>query len=260
MTRVSDSMHSKQPFLLVSLATLALAAPSSKRQTGEVVTGGAAVSTVNNNDGGSAVDKYTFYTGNGSDSAGWPDKSKWASYTALWNANVPLMKESCGNNGWGANDSPTEVSDINTAIESIAATTKVDHRFILAIIMQESAGCVRVPTTGNGVKNPGLMQSHDGPGTCAGVNPCPQSEISQMISDGTAGTPSGAGLAGLIDQAQSSIGASTAQVFYAAARLYNSGSVNYNNLDDGFNSIPCYASDVANRLTGWTLAASTCTA
>ena len=47
--------------------------------------------------------------------------------------------------------------------------------------MQESKGCVRAPTTNNGVRNPGLMQSHNGRGTCNEggnvKNPCPASEV-----------------------------------------------------------------------------------
>jgi len=208
----------------------------------------------------SAVDSYTYYTGDGSTGDGWPSEDQWASFDSLWSANVPLMQESCGNNGWGANDSDAEVDDIQSAILSIAAASGVDERFILVEIMQESEGCVRVPTTDNGVVNPGLMQSHDGSGTCSGVDPCPASEITQMIEDGTEGTSSGDGLEQTLATTSSYYGTTDAQVYYAAARLYNSGSVDYSNLDDGLGSTPCYASDIANRLTGWTLAASTCTA
>ena len=170
------------------------------------------------------------------------------------------MQQSCGWNGWGDDNSADEIAAINTAIEQVAAATAVDHRFILAIMMQESKGCVRVPTTDNGVVNPGLMQDHDGAGTCAGVEPCPASEITQMITDGTAGTSAGPGLATLLNQAQAAISDSSSRAFYAAGRLYNSGSADYSNLDDGLGSTACYASDVANRLTGWTLAATNCQA
>lgn len=205
-------------------------------------------------------DTYVYYQGDGSTGAGWPSQSAWGSWTQLWNANAPLMQQSCGWNGWGTDDSQTEINGINSAIQQISASTGVDARFILAIMMQESKGCVRVPTTNNGVVNPGLMQSHNGPGTCANTNPCPQSEITQMIRDGTAGTSSGPGLEQLLAQARSALSDSGSRSFYAAARLYNSGSVDYTNLDNGFSSTPCYASDVANRLTGWTLAASNCLA
>ena len=205
-------------------------------------------------------DTYTYYTGDGSVADGWPDMSNWGSWSDLWSANAAIMLNTCGWNGWGDDDSSDEITDIQSAIEQVASSTGVDERFILAIMMQESEGCVRVPTTDNGVVNPGLMQSHDGSGTCAGVDPCPQSEITQMITDGTAGTSSGDGLEQVIAQTETNLGVTTSQAFYAAARLYNSGSVDYTNLDDGLGSTPCYASDVANRLTGWTLAASACTA
>ena len=87
------------------------------------------------------------------------------------------------------NDAQSEIDEIESAVQAISSQTGVDNRFILAIIMQESNGCVRAPTTGT-IPNPGLMQSHDGQGTCnsdvTGVvsNPCPQSEVTQMVSDG----------------------------------------------------------------------------
>ncbi|OKL55489.1 hypothetical protein UA08_09182 [Talaromyces atroroseus] len=206
-------------------------------------------------------DSYTYYTGDGSIAAGWPTIASWGTWAELWEANSAIMGETCGWNGWGADDSTTEIADIKTAIESVASASGVDERFILAIVMQESEGCVRVPTTNNGVVNPGLMQSHDGTGTCVDTNPCPQSEITQMIEDGTEGTSSGNGLEQYIAEVQAYLDLDIApRVYYSAARLYNSGSIDYSNLDDGLGSTDCYASDVANRLTGWVLASNTCTA
>ncbi|TQS32316.1 hypothetical protein Golomagni_07371, partial [Golovinomyces magnicellulatus] len=132
-------------------------------------------------------DSYTGYTGDGSVGAGWPGTDAWGSYDQLWSANVPLMQKSCGWNNWGADNSDSEIADIGSAIQQVSGETGVDARFILAIVMQESKGCVRVPTTNNGVVNPGLMQSHNGSGSCAGQNPCPKDTIVQMIRDGTAG-------------------------------------------------------------------------
>lgn len=206
------------------------------------------------------ADSYTFYQGDGSTGAGWPSQDSWGSWDDLWNANVPLMQQSCGWNGWGANDSGDEINSINSAIQQLAGQTGVDNRFILAVMMQESKGCVRVPTTNNGVVNPGLMQSHNGAGTCANANPCPSNQVTQMISDGVAGTSSGDGVQQTLSQARGATGDNGSRSYYAAARLYNSGSVDYSNLNNGLGSTPCYASDVANRLTGWTLAASNCQA
>ena len=149
------------------------------------MTGGAAVSSINNQDGiGAGSDTYKTYSGDGSLQAGWPTKAQWVSFEDMFNNNKPAMFSSCGNNGWGANDSGPEVGDIYNAIQSAATATKVDHRFILAVIMQESGGCVRVPTSNYGVRNPGLMQDHNGDGTCHSditgqiQNPCPTSEVS----------------------------------------------------------------------------------
>ncbi|KAL7954027.1 hypothetical protein V8C34DRAFT_317631 [Trichoderma compactum] len=204
------------------------------------------------------ADKYTYYQGDGSAAAGWPSQDSWGSWDELWDANVPLMQKSCVWNGWVGDDSDSEIQDIANAIKSTAKSTGVDERFILAIMMQESKGCVRVPTTNNGVTNPGLMQSHNGAGSCFGISPCPAATISLMINDGVAGTSEGPGLEKLLSQAKGQVHNDGSQAYYAASRLYNSGSADYTNLDNGLGSTACYASDVANRLTGWTLATSTC--
>ncbi|CAM1510937.1 Fc.00g084500.m01.CDS01 [Cosmosporella sp. VM-42] len=203
-------------------------------------------------------DSYKGYSGDGSLGAAWPGMTSWSGFEELWNANVPLMRQSCGWNGWGADNSDNEINGIKSAIKKVAGETGVEKKFILAIVMQESKGCVRVPTTNNGVSNPGLMQSHNGSGSCAGVNPCPNSTILQMIRDGTSGTSSGEGLKQILAKTISAAGSRNARAHYAAARKYNSGSVDYSNLNYAFTSTPCYASDVANRLTGWTMAASQC--
>lgn len=197
-----------------------------------------------------------------------------------------------------SNDSEDEIGKIWDAIEQVAQETYVDHRFILATIMQESGGCVRVSTTNYGVRNPGLMQDHDGDATCNSdispytvQTPCPPDVITQMVRDGSkltytvptsplsfpiesqythqtreksnthlppstaAGTASGDGLANCINES----GASDASAFYKAARIYNSGSIaSSGNLQDGI-ATHCYSSDIANRLTGWVLAAHGCT-
>jgi hypothetical protein len=102
------------------------------------------------------------------------------------------MLVGCGQYGV-ADDSSDEIDDIKTAIEAVAAETFVDHRFILAVIMQESTGCVRAPSSIGSVTNPGLMQDHDGSSTCNSggtvQNPCPESEIEGMISEGSKFTP-----------------------------------------------------------------------
>ncbi|KAI0453307.1 putative muramidase [Xylaria acuta] len=232
-------MFSNIVFALAALTGLVAAAPTTIQQRG-------------------LTDVYHKYTGDGSGAAGWPVTSNWGEFEALWSLNLPLIKQSCGWNNWGADNSADEISHIKSAITQVASETGVKARFILLIIMQESKGCVRVRTTGNGVVNPGLMQSHNGAGTCAGVNPCPQSKILQMIRDGTAGTSSGDGLKQVLARTVEHYGSYQPAAYYAAARLYNSGTVDYSHLENGFTSTACYASDVANRATGWTLAASTC--
>jgi LysM repeat protein len=126
-------------------------------------------------------------------------------------------------------------------------------------MLQESAACVRAPTTNYGVRNPGLMQSHNGVGTCNNEgdvqDPCPYSEILQMVRDGVEGTSSGDGLKQLLQQAPGNVNTR----YYAAARLYNSGSIAATGMLDQGIATHCYSSDVANRLIGWVDAQKTCT-
>ncbi|KEQ79098.1 putative muramidase [Aureobasidium pullulans EXF-150] len=199
------------------------------------------------------------YSGNGTVAAGWPAQNQWIDFDTMFTANIPIMKQSCGNNGWGANDSDDEIAAIKAAIKKVSASSGVDARFILAIVMQESNGCVRVVTTSWSVQNPGLMQDHAGTGTCnsGGViqDPCPSSEIEQMIVDGTTGTTSGDGLVQCLSQAA----ASDVSQYYRAARIYNGGYSGFKADDLGTGCCTlCYASDVANRLTGWSSGVSGC--
>ena len=217
---------------------------------------------INNHDG-VLVDYYKQYNGDGSVAQGWPAKSSWISFMDMFNNNKWILTRSCTQYGFAV-DSTAEITSIYNAIQSVAAATFVDHRLILAVILQESGGCVRVPTSNGGVVNPGIMQSHNGPGTCwskssSGTvtvqNPCPANTITQMISDGAAGTPSGDGLAQCFNQA----GTSDVSAYYRAARIYNSGSVDPSgDLAKGF-ATHCYASDIANRLTGWVQYPKNCT-
>ncbi|THY87017.1 hypothetical protein D6C95_07439 [Aureobasidium pullulans] len=223
------------------------AAPSTKTSTS------AATSSV------VASSSYKMYSGNGTVAAGWPAQNQWIDFDTMFTANIPIMKQSCGNNGWGANDSDDEIAAIKAAIKKVSASSGVDARFILAIVMQESNGCVRVVTTSWSVQNPGLMQDHAGTGTCnsGGViqDPCPSSEIEQMIVDGTTGTTSGDGLVQCLSQAA----ASDVSQYYRAARIYNGGYSGFKADDLGTGCCTlCYASDVANRLTGWSSGVSGC--
>lgn len=178
------------------------------------------------------------------------------------------MKASCAQ--WGVTDNTDdEIEEMRSAIQSIASSADIDARFILAIIMQESTGCVRVITTQYSVFNPGLMQSHNGTGSCNTNNaalglpgvagngvvqtPCPSTEIDQMIKDGVTGTSSGDGLVQLMQKQ----GKTDDSKYYRTARMYNGGSIDPSgNLNAGCCTLS-YASDVANRLTGWVNAAHT---
>jgi hypothetical protein len=131
----------------------------------------------------------------------------------------------------------------------------VDARLILAVIITESHGCVRVPSTSLSVSNPGLMQAY-GPhanGSCAEptlLKPCPAAQIERMVLDGTDSNPAGVNLKDLIVTAN----ASDVSRYYKAVRMYNSGPLSIHE-DGDLSGRPaanaCYASDLANRLLGY---------
>jgi hypothetical protein len=135
------------------------------------------------------------------------------------------MWTSCSNQYGVPDDSGPEIGSIWNAIQNISEATFVDHRFILAVIMQESSGCVRVNISYGGVLNPGLMQDHNGWYQCNDnqtiLVPCPDDYILGMVQEGSAGTDDGDGLAQCINEA----GDPDVTAFYRAARLYNSGSI-----------------------------------
>ncbi|OJI99639.1 hypothetical protein ASPVEDRAFT_81235 [Aspergillus versicolor CBS 583.65] len=201
---------------------------------------------------------YNVLGGSGKAADGWPSHDNWwPEFEKMFEANRENMKQACDQ--WNVpNNSDQEMDDISSAIQEVASSSGVDPRFILAIVVQESNGCVRAPTTDNGVINPGLMQSHNGQGSCnkggSVQTPCPKAQIKQMIEDGTAGTSDGDGLKQCLAQA----GGTDSSAYYAAARIYNSGSVDGSgNLGKGI-ATHCYSSDVANRLSGWSSGPSSC--
>lgn len=265
-------MFSKAVFSSATLIAAVAAFPTislnqlSTRATGGVVSGPPA-NPLSYGGSPSKGSGYTSYTGDGSTGAGWPSREQWMGFEDLWNNNLYYMQNTCAWNNYGDNNSPTELQEMHDAIQQVSGEAQVDPRFILAIILQESNGCVRVHTTGNinsNIFNPGLMQDHSGPNACnnadntAQVSPCPQATILGMIRDGTSGTSEGDGLAQCINKGysqwpESSNDIDSTQSFFRAARLYNSGQItDINNLNAApAGTTSSYVADVANRLTGW---------
>ena len=192
------------------------------------------------------VDQYIYYQG---DATKFPDPSKWISFKDIWNANLNTLQNSCQWLGQGENNSPEMIQHIFDAIQDRANASLVDHRFIFATILQESNGCPRVGETesSGGVRNPGLMQSHNGH-----VYEPKHSKMSimQMVQDGTQGTEYGDGIVQNLDLYGSP---------YRAARGYNSGYIPQSgNLSEKSGATKCYVSDIANRLLGWVTAETQC--
>lgn len=210
--------------------------------------GGATHNSVNDtSDGiGAGQDEYRYYSGSASE---FPPSTSWVSFADMWRNNLNTMQNSCEWLDAGKNNSPEVIVDIFNAIQSRANASLVDHRFILAIILQESNGCVRVgsTTSSGGVNNPGLMQSHNGHEYSSSHS---ELSIMAMVQDGTQGTEHGAGLVQNLNRYGNP---------YSAARGYNSGYIPRNgNLSEAAGATACYVSDVANRLTGWVNAKSSC--
>ncbi|KAK5018600.1 hypothetical protein LTR60_001433 [Cryomyces antarcticus] len=181
----------------------------------------------------------------------YPTKDKWMNFYDLFNHNKPAML--ARNNGNGE-----LVGEIWNAIVKVSQDAKVDARVILATVMQESTGQANVPCTGT-MPNCGLMQASYG---SISFNPADsQGSITEMIREGVQGTNSGGpyggggpGLVQFLNNVLSWVTNPWPGNPYAAARMYNSGHISNNNLDDLTGSewsTKSYANDIANRLLGW---------
>lgn len=80
-----------------------------------------------------------------------------------------------------------------------------------------------------------------------------------MVGFLVAGTPDGHGFATDINAQSDVDGIDYAEAYYRAARLYNSGAIDESGDLGKGSATHCYASDIANRLVGWTDSESTCT-
>lgn len=127
--------------LIASSLALAIPAPQSPTGAGDAqvtnyaaFNSGAATNSTNLNDGGSGSDTYTCYSGG---RQSYPDHSKWASFSSMWNANKQAMASGCSSLGVSPENTAEQVGEIYNAILQVTATSFVDPRFILAIIMQE---------------------------------------------------------------------------------------------------------------------------
>lgn len=238
--------------------------PSGPPSGAAQVTKSLAVHNLDLNKGSAVRDVYSTFQGDGSLSSHWPAKSQWVSFNAMWNHVQSGLGGNCA--GGVKSNSAQETKDIRDAILQVSAKSLIDPRFVLAIVLQESNGCVRVSatTSHDGIHNPGIMQTSDGVGSCndgTAVVPCPRSEIYQMILDGVG--LGGNNLVKALNGASSIKGlgrAEEAQAFYRAARMYNSGFFSFQKGADlgQDGALECYASDIANRLHGRYLAHNSC--
>ncbi|CZT15285.1 uncharacterized protein RCC_01149 [Ramularia collo-cygni] len=212
--------------------------------------GGAAIHPTKTGGNEDAKDEYHLYKGEWTE---FPGSEDWVSFDEMWDSNLPSVKTACKDHGWGDDNSKDENEMIKSQIDYISKASLIDHRFILAIILQESKGCLRVTSTDSlhGVHNPGLMQSHNGSSyTTSDDADEREKSIRQMIQDGAQGTKQGDGLVQTLNKFGN---------VFSAARGYNSGDVGKSgDLGDAIGSTACYVSDVANRLMGWIAVESTC--
>ncbi|KAL1853891.1 hypothetical protein VTK73DRAFT_8877 [Phialemonium thermophilum] len=162
-----------------------------------------------------------------------PAMQDWKSFEEIFNINKPEMLQT--------NDTHEDVGRIWNAVLE-CAKIGVEERVIFAIIMQESSGNVGINTTINadGHGTAGLMQCDGSPGF-EGRHGLSQDDITSMVRAGTLHFKENLKQFGNAD---------TAECIYKALRVYNSGSINENDLSDGCGATPDYVSDIANRLLG----------
>lgn len=185
----------------------------------------------------------------------------------MWTKNLDTFKYSCGWLGNGDNNTPEMIQDIYDAIQDRAAASLVDHRIILGTIIQETNGCPLNPSTtsSGGTRNPGLMQSHNGHEYDPKNS---RLSIFLMIQDGTQGTEHGWGLVDNLNiyanpykamRGYNRYVTSVRRILSLSTDIWISGYIpNSGDLSEESGATACYVTDIANRLTGWVRAKSTC--
>lgn len=93
---------------------------------------------------GAGQDTYTYYSG---PSENFPPSTSWISFENLWAGNYHILKTGCSLVYGKKDNSDKNLQEIYDAIQNRANASLVDHRLILAVILQESAACVRVEAT-----------------------------------------------------------------------------------------------------------------
>ncbi|RFU25437.1 hypothetical protein B7463_g10901, partial [Scytalidium lignicola] len=261
-------MHFSRILAIVPIFSLAAAAPILDKRGANLVLSSAIVKSAANGAASVVTNAValTFYNAAGTGPAGpttqpdyvcysgpatsFPLMSTWIDFNDMWNINAVNQLN------FFPLDTAAIQADMKASILSVSEQSLIDSRFILAIVMQESTGNVGVGCTNNGIENCGLMQASAGSVPFDPSNPV--SSIQQMIVDGTQGTSGGAGYVQLLNGGPGL--AVTNGNPYVAARAYNAGSIDANNLSSGITSTASYVSDVANRLAGGSTGPSgTCT-
>ena len=186
-----------------------------------------------------------------------PAMSTWKDFNTIFSINKPDM--------FRKGDTGEDVGRIWNAVNGAARDIGVQERVIFCIIMQESTGDVGVRTTIAPDKSHsgGLMQAAESPGfpgqhglsqvsineyslivgqiKSAFLLTIDQDQINRMIYAGTRHYK---------ENLKSFGNGNDAPTIYKALRMYNSGSVNEQNLSDGRGATASYVSDVANCLRG----------
>lgn len=191
------------------------------------------------------ADPASVYTCVGPNMYDYPKKSEWISFEDMWTINAPQIKKK------------NQVGDYNqhikAAIEDISTKSKIDARLILALIMQESWGEVKVGCT-PGVAACGLMQFIGGSGFQASD---PAGSIHQMISDAVYGVQGKPGFLHRFRGGSPDLSWTDSVYWgnpYAAVRQYNGGLITSPELNvpqEGNEITQTYANDIASRLLGW---------
>ena len=89
--------------------------------------------------GNGGTDIYKCYYGS---YTGFPPSSQWIEFDDMFNYAKNALTASCSNvASTGPGDSGEQIGQIYNAIQQVAESSLVDHRFILAVILQEVSLC-----------------------------------------------------------------------------------------------------------------------
>lgn len=183
----------------------------------------------------------------------WPLKNLWITLDDMVAMNRKVMLESCAQYSVESNND-TDINNLRDMIMEVSHDKMVDATFILAIVLQESQGCVRRPnaTSKEGLSTLNGVLLGKGTAKCEGLAACQRSTIREMLENGGSGVPE-SDLRSLVAAIEKNTDHNPQHSlnYYRAAYVYSTAVANIPARFEDAIPRHCYVSDVANRLVGW---------